>query len=116
MQALQSQGCLSYRSLIPEGPTGARRMAQLRPDMDTGRITYMRVRCSSFLRIAEIAHCIGCKPAELNPMRREANTAAIASHCGTSSSCNDSNDAEVVRRQSLKHSLLRWMQRQRTQL
>lgn len=45
VQALQSQGCLSYRPLLPDGPTGARRMAQLPPDVDAGRISYVRVRC-----------------------------------------------------------------------
>jgi hypothetical protein len=43
MQALQFQGCLSYRPLLPDGPTGARRMAQLPPDIDAGRISYVRV-------------------------------------------------------------------------
>ncbi len=42
-QALQEQGCLSYRGLTAEGPTGPRRLAQVSPGVDTARITFMRV-------------------------------------------------------------------------
>jgi hypothetical protein len=47
-QALQSQGCLSYRALLPDGPTGPRRMAQLPPDIDAGRINYVRVSAGAW--------------------------------------------------------------------
>lgn len=51
-KALQSQGCLSYRSLTPDGATGARRMAQLPPEVDAGRISYVRAEPEAF--VAEV--------------------------------------------------------------
>ena len=51
VQALQEQGCLSFRSITAAGPTGVRRMAQLPPDVDAGRITYIRVLHQMLLAI-----------------------------------------------------------------